>query len=214
MAIFWKPSEQLELYHHGVKGMKWGVRRDRFTLDEKKANDISRFPARKSLLTGDYVRDKRQYKKQRKFEAYLISHLKFSKEYVKAVNDSEKFTKETRRDEYGELYSKAARDKAAQLSRKVDKEAFKLLKLDETKLTPIARLYIAEAVNDAYRRNLEANQRFMQTVNHQNYMDQIHQQANQQFMQTVSHQNYMDQLHQQQVTQMHLQQHQMMFNGF
>lgn len=27
MAIFWKPSEQLELYHHGVKGQKWGVRR-------------------------------------------------------------------------------------------------------------------------------------------------------------------------------------------
>lgn len=26
MAIFWKPSEQLELYHHGVKGQKWGVR--------------------------------------------------------------------------------------------------------------------------------------------------------------------------------------------
>ena len=27
MAIFWKPSVQLELYHHGVKGQKWGVRR-------------------------------------------------------------------------------------------------------------------------------------------------------------------------------------------
>ena len=27
MAIFWKASEQLELYHHGVKGQKWGVRR-------------------------------------------------------------------------------------------------------------------------------------------------------------------------------------------
>lgn len=27
MAIFWKPSEQLELYHHGIKGQKWGVRR-------------------------------------------------------------------------------------------------------------------------------------------------------------------------------------------
>lgn len=32
MAIFWTPSEQLELYHHGVKGQKWGVRRYR---DEK-----------------------------------------------------------------------------------------------------------------------------------------------------------------------------------
>lgn len=24
----WKPSYQPELYHHGVKGMKWGVRKD------------------------------------------------------------------------------------------------------------------------------------------------------------------------------------------
>ena len=29
MAIFWKPSVQLELYHHGIKGQKWGVRRYR-----------------------------------------------------------------------------------------------------------------------------------------------------------------------------------------
>lgn len=29
MAIFWRSSEQLELYHHGVKGQKWGVRRYR-----------------------------------------------------------------------------------------------------------------------------------------------------------------------------------------
>lgn len=141
------------LCHYGVKGMKWGIRKERF--NEKKANSISRIPIRKSLLTGKNVRDKRQYKKQRKFESYLDSHLTFSKDYIKAVKESEKFTKRTRRDEYGELHSKAARDKAAELSRRIDKEAYKLLKLDEAKLTPIARIYIAEAVNESYRRRTQ-----------------------------------------------------------
>jgi len=29
VSDFWRPSEQRELYHHGVKGQKWGVRRYR-----------------------------------------------------------------------------------------------------------------------------------------------------------------------------------------
>lgn len=140
----------LELYHHGVKGMKWGVRKERF--GEKEINSISRFPIRKSILTGKNVRDKRQYRKRVKFESYLDDHLTFSNDYVKAVKEMESFTKRTKRDEYGELYSDAARDKAAHLSRKVDKEAYKLLGLDEAKLTPLARIYVAEAVNETYRR--------------------------------------------------------------
>ena len=117
-----------------------------------KRNSISRFPIRKSILTGKHVRDKRQYRKRVKFESYLDDHLKFSNDYVKAVKEMESFTKRTKRDEYGELYSDAARDKAAHLSWKVDKEAYKLLGLDEAKLTPLARIYVAEAVNETYRR--------------------------------------------------------------
>lgn len=159
MSTFWKPSCQNELYHFGVKGMKWGVRKDRSSsetflknLDEKKANNISEFPIRKSLITRKNVRDKRQYRKQKRFESYLDKNLTFSDDYVKAIKEHEKFVKQTKRDTYGELYSKSARTRASQLAKKVDKEAYKLLGLDEKKLTPLARLYIAEAVNETYRR--------------------------------------------------------------
>lgn len=37
----WKPTYQPELYHHGVKGMKWGVRKDRKTSGERKSHSTS-----------------------------------------------------------------------------------------------------------------------------------------------------------------------------
>lgn len=159
MSTFWQPSEQNELYHFGVKGMKWGVRRDkpsskgyRIKLDEKKANSISEFPVRKSLITRKNVRDKRQYRKQMKFESFLDKHLTFSDDYKKAVVERDSFVKQAKRDEYGEIRTKYARDKASKLNNNINKEAYKLLGLEEGKLTPIARIYLSEVVNDVYGR--------------------------------------------------------------
>lgn len=161
MSTFWKPFEQNELYHYGVIGMKWGVRRDKpsskgyhIKLDEKKANSISEFPVRKSLLTGKNVRDKRQYRKQIEFESFLDKHLTFSDDYKKAVAERDSFARQAKRDKYGEIRSKHARDKVSKLNDNIDKEVYKLLGLEEDKLTPIARIYLSEVVNDVYSRRI------------------------------------------------------------
>ena len=36
MATIWKPSEQNELYHYGVIGMKWGVHKVRSLQPSKR----------------------------------------------------------------------------------------------------------------------------------------------------------------------------------
>lgn len=118
-------------------------------FDENLANDISQFPFRKSLLTGKHVRDARQDKKQKEFEK-VVDDMPFSDGYAKAVKKLNEFAKKLDYDEYGEVRSDYDRHQAQRLSYDVDKEAYKMLGLDESKLDPIARVYMAETVRNAY----------------------------------------------------------------
>ena len=42
MNIFWRPTYQPELYHHGVKGMRWGIRKDRKSSSKKRKTALEK----------------------------------------------------------------------------------------------------------------------------------------------------------------------------
>lgn len=53
----WNYSHTDDLYHHGIKGMKWGVRRKRTTL-------VSTKPKKRSSQSEDHIRAKQLKKKK------------------------------------------------------------------------------------------------------------------------------------------------------
>lgn len=118
-------------------------------FDEKVANDISQFPAKKLLWSGKYIRDAKQDKKRRDFER-IVDDMPFSDGYTKAVKKLNEFAKKLDYDEYGKIRSDYERHQVRSLLHDVDKEAYKMLGLDEDKLDPIARVYMAESIRNAY----------------------------------------------------------------
>ena len=94
MYSVWTPNTSLELYHHGVKGMKWGVRRERNSFirrtkrDMHMLNDYQRAKGLRNLKdkydTGKidkehYKASKKQLKIDYKQKAKDIKHLKTDK---------------------------------------------------------------------------------------------------------------------------------------
>lgn len=69
-----RPDGSAYLMHHGVKGMKWGVRKDRGTYLQKKTNRASMYEAKKNLAiqkggAGSY-KARRYAKKQARQEFF------------------------------------------------------------------------------------------------------------------------------------------------
>lgn len=115
MAIFWKPSEQLELYHHGVKGQKWGVRKDRYSyasgsLVGKRRKLQSELNRTDKLLARDRYGAHTQYKKlskaisknksQDKKDKIMAKYTKFAKNVEKGETKTKQLLKDVNKSGY------------------------------------------------------------------------------------------------------------------
>lgn len=87
------------IYHHGVKGMKWGVRKDKY----------------KSMSRAERKKTKKTYKAQKKFEANVAYN------WHKAYNEAANIMNE-KIPQINEKYKGASADPDRKTIRKIDKE--------------------------------------------------------------------------------------------
>lgn len=115
MAIIWKPSETMELYHHGVKGMKWGVRKDKYSytsgsLVGKRRKLQSELNRTDKQLARDRYEAHTQYKKlskaisknksQDKKDKIMAQYTKFAKNVEKGETRTKQLLKDVNKSGY------------------------------------------------------------------------------------------------------------------
>lgn len=119
--------DQNELYHYGVLGMKWGVRKDRKTGERKHANEAYAKASNK-LRKLDSKIGKSNVKTMRKFDVYEKARYKADNADYKAKASATKWSRNRNEKKYDKLDRKAIKaqlqyNKAIIKSEKASKKA-------------------------------------------------------------------------------------------
>lgn len=181
MATIWKPSEQNELYHYGVIGMKWGMHRAR-----KHQSTGNRLMARsdKSMGTPESKEDWRNARKHYdKFERLTTKYTAKAEAKLRKINASyeKRQARADRKFDKAERKSNsflASERSAKKAFRKASKEQFRANKIaakgkkwydqmaKEYKKTGVAISKESQEIGKELVRQIRANSRAMYAANY------------------------------------------------